>query len=219
MTTDVPRAHLRDLLQRSRPLPALILAAAVGGVLVVALAGVFARAVGVSNETLTREPQVVLEGPAYVGALSNLGVLAFAVGAAVAGLAATLVVGRRRTMFASAAVLTAAMLADDLFLLHDVVYPRLGIPEVVVQVGYLAAIAAIVALARAELGPVAVVGIGLTLACWAISVGMDTVLNNHPLNLDQLVEDGAKFVGILVWSAVWTGVAHRVLRSSPHLAA
>lgn len=200
---------------RSRLLAGLLVAAVVGAVAVVAAIGLLAAVVDVPNEDLTREPQVVLEGSAYVGALSNLGVLVFAVAAVAAGLAATVVRGRERGMFGAAAAVSALMLLDDLFLLHDVVYPRLGVPEAVVQAAYLLAIAAIVFLYRSEMGMVAVAGVVVTLGAWAASVGMDTFLNNHPLNLDQLVEDGAKFVGIAVWAAVWAGLAHVTLRGRP----
>ena len=144
--------------------------------------------------------------------MSNLGVLAFGVAAVAAGLTATVVTGRERGMFASVAVVTSLMMLDDLYLLHDAVYPKVGIPETAVQVAYLLAIGAIVLRYRAELGPVGLLGVGLTLGFWALSIGMDSFFNNHALNVEQLVEDGAKFVGIVVWAALWAGLSHLALR-------
>jgi len=115
-------------------------------------------------------------------------------------------------MFAAVAVVTALMLLDDLYLLHDAVYPKVGIPETAVQAAYLLAIGAIVLRYRVELGPAALAGIVVTLGFWAMSIGMDTFLNNHALKFDQLVEDGAKLVGIVVWGALWAGLAHLAMR-------
>lgn len=201
-----------DLNPASRLLAVVLIVGMLTGVLAVAATGVFAELAGVPSESLTREPQTVLGGAAHVGAMSNLGVLAFGVAAVAAGLTATVVRGRARGMFAAASIVTSLMLLDDLYLLHDAVYPKIGVPETAVQAAYLLAIAAIVLRWRAELGWVALSGIGLTLAFWALSIGMDTFLNNHPLNVDQLVEDGAKFVGIAVWASVWAALAHLALR-------
>ena len=187
--------------------------------MLVVATGVLAHVVGVPNEALTREPQAVLGGPAYVGALSNLGVLAFGVAAVSTALTATVVTGRERVLFAAVAVVTTLMLLDDLYLLHDAVYPRLGIPETAVQAAYLLVIGAIVLRHRAELGPPGVLGVALTLGWWGLSVVLDSLLNNHALNGDQLAEDGAKFVGIVVWAALWAGLAHLALRRARDAAA
>lgn len=201
-----------ELSTAARSLAVIVVVGLLGGILLVIATGVFAQLAGVSNESLTREPQVVLDGPAYVGAMSNLGVLAFSLAAVSSGLAATVVTGRERAMFVSAAVVTSLMMFDDLYLLHDVVYPRAGIPEIAVEFAYLVVIGAIVLRHRGELGAMGLVGVTLTVGLWAFSVFMDTFLNNHELNLDQLVEDGAKFVGIVVWGALWAGLAHNALR-------
>lgn len=181
-------------------------------VIAVAVVGAAASALEVPYETFTREPQVVLDGEAYVGTLSNLGALVWSLSAVSAALAASVLIGRQRRLFASVAVLTAAMLADDLFLLHDAVYPQIGLSETKVQALYFLAIAVIVAVFRAEIGVIAILGIAAGMGFWALSAFMDRFLNESALNLDQLVEDGAKFVGIAIWSAVWIVLAHGGLR-------
>lgn len=181
------------------------------GLLAVVGTGVLARLAGVSNESLTREPQAVLEGAWYIGALSNLGAIVWAVAAVSAALTATVVHGRDRAMFAAAAAFSSLLLADDLFLLHDAVFPRVGLSESIVQAGYLMALLLITAQFRNEMGLVAVGGVVLTLACWGAAVGMDTLFNDAPVNLDQLVEDGLKFLGIVVWAAVWGTLSHLAL--------
>ena len=181
------------------------------GLLAVAGTGVLARLAGVSNEALTREPQAVLEGAWYIGALSNLGAIVWAVAAVSAALTATVVHGRERTMFAAAGAFSSLLLADDLFLLHDAVFPKVGLSESIVQAAYLVVLVVITAKYRREMGLVAVGGVALTLGFWGASVGMDTLFNNAAVNLDQLVEDGLKFLGIVVWAAVWGTLSHLAL--------
>ena len=193
-------------------LPKIVVGATAAGALVVAATWLFAEIADVSPEALTREPQVVLDGPFYVGAFSNLGAITFAIPAVACLLAASLLQGPRRRLLAAVGALSAFLLTDDLFLLHDAVFPRVGIPETVVQAGYLLAIGVIVLVFREELGLHLIAAVVLTLGWWALSVFMDSFLNNHPLNVDQLVEDGAKFVGIMVWSAAWTTYAAVALR-------
>jgi len=67
----------RDLSPGTRLLAVVMTLGMLGGILLVIATGVFARLVEVPNESLTREPQAVLDGAAYIGAMSNLGVLAF----------------------------------------------------------------------------------------------------------------------------------------------
>lgn len=196
--------------------------AACVGLLAVIGTGVLAQIAGVSNEALTREPQIVLDGAWYIGALSNLGAIVWAVAAVSAALTATVTRGRERTMFAAAGVYSTFLMADDLFLLHDAVYPRIGLGESVVQAAYLVVLVLITVRFRREMGPVAVGGVILTLGFWGASVGMDTLFNNAAVNLDQLVEDGLKFLGIVVWASVWATLSHLALirgRQDAHAAA
>ena len=193
-------------------LPRILALATALGVVVVAGTWLFAEVADVSPEMLTREPQIALDGAFYVGAFSNLGAITFAIPAVACLFAASLLAGRRQRLLAAVGALSAFLLADDLFLLHDAVFPRVGIPETLVQAGYLLAIGVIVLVYREELGLFLIAGVVLTLAWWALSVFMDTFLNNHALNLVQLVEDGAKFVGIVVWSAAWTTFAFVTMR-------
>ena len=153
----------------------------------------------------------MLEGAWYIGALSNLGAIVWAVAAVSAALTATVVRGRERAMFGAAGAFSFLLLADDLFLLHDAVFPKVGLSESIVQAVYLVVLAFITVRYRHEMGLVAVAGVALTLGFWGASVGMDTFFNNAAVNLDQLVEDGLKFLGIVVWAAVWASLSHLAL--------
>lgn len=193
----------------------LVRSVAVGlllGALSVGLTAAMAAILDVSHDFLTREPQATLESKSYVGFMSNLGMVIWSIPAVACGLTATVVIGRQRWMFAFAGVLTTLLLADDLFMLHDGTYPKIGFAEELVEVLYLVAVAAIVVLYREELGRTAILGIGLTVAFWGTSGFLDLFFNDDPINLDQLTEDGAKLMGIFVWAAVWTATCHLALR-------
>ncbi len=182
------------------------------GLLGVACTGILAVLLDKDPDMFTREPQIALEGPWYVGSLSNMGAVFWCVATVASGLTATVLSGRLQRMFAAVGVLSAALLFDDLFLLHDAVYPKLGINETMVQAIYLLAIVVIVLRFRAEMGNLVIAGVVLTLGWWGVSVFLDTFFNDHAINLDQLSEDGAKFIGIVVWAGTWTALAHLTLR-------
>ena len=57
---------------------------------------------------------------------------------------------------------------------------------------------------RAQLGPLAAGGVLLTLVLLGMSATIDFVYND----IDQIVEDGFKFVGICAWATTWTLRTH-----------
>lgn len=185
------------------------------GVATIGLVAMGAHFWGVEYSVLTREPQVVLGGPAYVGLLSNLGAVVWALPTAVCFLAATLFQDRRRWMFGAAAVLSLLLLADDLFLLHDAVFPLIGIRERIVQLLYFALIGALLAGFWRRMGAAVTALVIVAVGFWGMSALLDRSFNASPLNLDQLTEDGLKFMGIVLWAGAWLILARRELSHNP----
>lgn len=114
-----------------------------------------------------------------------------------------------------AALVTWAMGADDIFMLHDRVYPRLYLNEIVVSALYFGTIGMIVLRYYRQLTSATMVGMGLAVLFWVLSAVFDLLLNE----MGQLAEDGAKFIGIAIWAAAWIRQAyHDMTRlASPRL--
>ena len=164
---------------------------------------------GQEGRTFTGEPQDVLKGAFYVGAFSNLGGLIWFSCAAV--LSFTLAFRpRHAAVLGAAALLSWAMGIDDIFLLHDHVYPHLHLPQKLVMLGYFALASGILLVSILELPPRTTIGIAATIAFWGLSGALDLFFND----LDQSIEDGAKFIGIAIWAATWIAQAFDLLRDS-----
>lgn len=163
---------------------------------------VFAAVADVPGGVLSREPQITLEGPLYAGVLSNLGALVWMVGVVLALVGWSSATSRQdRTMFLAGAAVGAVLLVDDFFLVHDFIEGRQPGPleQWPLAVYFLAAVVMVV-VNREALGSLAVTGLVVALGFLALSGMLDKFFND----LDQLVEDGFKFVGIATWATVWT---------------
>ena len=156
---------------------------------------------GVSMGTLTRDP---LSGkPAYLGFLSQAGILLWAAGAAAAFLAASALTGApdasgTRFLF-SAGLLTVALCVDDAFLLHDEVLPKLGVPEEIIYGVYLGCMLAFLFAFRRHILRTEYPILLLALGFLGLSVICDAC--GLPWLDPYLLEDGAKVAGIVAWAA------------------
>ncbi|MHA6796006.1 hypothetical protein ACVGVM_21195 [Pseudonocardia bannensis] len=188
--------------------PGRAVLAAVGTVAATAaVIGVFygaGRVAGVPFEVFSKEPVDVLSAPRYTGWFAHLVVLVWQV-AATAALVGALVLRRgghrEAAMFlGSGGVLTGVMVVDDFFLLHEAVYPKLGVPEEAVYVLYAMGAAAFVWRFRGRLGSDVVLLVA-AYAFWGVSVGLDVLYSfGGPLAL--LPEDGTKATGTALWAVL-----------------
>jgi hypothetical protein len=190
----------------------LIFAALFGG-FAIALVALASWLLGEPPAVFTREPQQVLHGSFYVGSFSNLGGLVWFGAAAIMSFAVSLKPSDRGALIL-AALVTWAMGVDDIFMLHDRVYPKLHLNEVLVNAAYFGTIGLIVWRYYRQLARSTLVGIAVAVAFWVVSAVFDQFFNN----VGQLAEDGTKFTGIVVWAAAWTRQAYhdlsRLARSS-----
>lgn len=159
-----------------------------------------ARAFGVPFADLSREPVTTLHGPRYTGWYAHLVIFVWMLpaGGALVGALVLHRVGRLpgARFLLLGGVLTAAMVADDLFLLHEAVYPKLGLPAEVVYLGYATATALYAWRFRDRMGR-DVLLLGAAYAMWAVSIGFDVVLDEAaPL----VLEDSAKASGTVLWA-------------------
>ncbi|HYW07413.1 MAG TPA: hypothetical protein VE913_10675 [Longimicrobium sp.] len=191
---------------------ALVFAAAI---FAVAIAG--GAYFGVPITTLTRDPVAELQGAPYTGIVSNLGVLLWAGAATLCFFAASLLRpgSEARRFFLFGGALTAALLVDDLFLLHEAVAPiYLGVPEKAVHLGNGLLTLGFLYACRGVIMRTEPLLVMMALGLFGLSVVVDQLL---PLSVSTalVVEDGAKLAGITVWLAYFARAARRALPGAP----
>jgi hypothetical protein len=152
--------------------------------------------------------------PVYTGFLSNMGMLFWSSTVAVCFFTATFVARRAATrptgrfLYASG-LLTLFLLMDDLFQLHERVFPlSLGIPEPIVFLGYLSVTFVYLVRFRGVILESDYLLLGLALGFFGLSVAVDVFTEGEL----YLWEDGAKFVGIVTWLAYFVRVSAQVPR-------
>lgn len=138
----------------------------------------------------------------YDGAMSSLGIMIWAGTSALSLLACLVYLRRsdpRAAWFAVHGALVSAVLAlDDAYLLHEVVFPKLGLPQIIV-IGLIGGlILSYLWLQRAFMGAPYRWLLGLALSSFAVSVGTDQLFHSI-LPIWIVVEDGPKFIGIVCW--------------------
>ncbi|NNK91405.1 MAG: hypothetical protein HKO87_03155 [Acidimicrobiia bacterium] len=184
-----------------------------GGVIVLwAILGASAS----DDAQLLLDPAAAAGMPWFTGLISNIGVLAWTLGAVAAAAAAHIAhLGQRpgaARFLRHAAAVGGLLTFDDLFQLHASVFPKVfGLPKGAVLFIYGVGVA-IWALTHAEeivrtrwgLLFAAGVAMSLSVAVDQLSTGQDWAL---------LAEDGAKFLGILAWAAYFTLTARDIALS------
>lgn len=142
----------------------------------------------------------------YFGFFSNLGVLLWCSAASVCFFASMLLIqrkaDRRKILFmVSAGLFTSLLLFDDLFLAHEVIYPKvLGVDENYVFAAYVILAAIYLSFFRNLIVRNGYSLMLLSLILFAISIFVDIFFGEAGV-LRRIAEDGAKFIGIATWTA------------------
>lgn len=193
----------------SSALPTFLLASAVVfGVAALVVAGMAAGKWTFAE--ISRDPSAQFGFPLYGGFVSTLGFAGWTVAATASALAAAARPQLRRLMLPVFA-LSVLLALDDQFMLHDAVLPRVGIPENLVLLAEAALCLRAIwpflpALLRFRLPLLA-----MALAGFAISLLVDVAVN-FDTGTALLIEDLAKFTGIVFWAAHWFRFAVASLR-------
>jgi len=197
-----PAARLRALVPTiyALYLPAVTL---LGGIVLLRLV------YGIPMALFTRDPTQIRGTGPFIGALSSLGMLLWCTAAAVSLFAAAVAARDRNTarreeaisFLRTGAALTAVLLFDDLFLLHDVVFPDyLHIGQIVVYAVYAVATGAyLLGYRRFILEETDYPLLAIALCCFALSIGMDLIDERILIPGTYILEDGFKFLGIVGW--------------------
>ncbi|MBV0892993.1 hypothetical protein KTN05_14230 [Paracoccus sp. Z118] len=210
MTTADPQDHAlprtgAEPLDRIAPrlylLAALLLAGAVG----LLLGAAWLR--GVPLLQMLDDPASYHEVSPLSGLVSYGGVWLMSSTAAICAFAAH-VGTRKRGLLAGVAAFSAYFALDDLLMLHEAVWPRIGIPEEVILLGFAAALLATLLRTRALAAPAHPFGLYLALALMAGSIVIDLgVTPDGENDAGTIIEDVLKFVALGIWTLFWTAVA------------
>ncbi|HKN63538.1 MAG TPA: hypothetical protein VJV76_04315 [Gaiellaceae bacterium] len=176
---------------------------ALGGLAVLAVAGVGWRLSSYPFGYFTRDPAATTHQAPYLGMVSFFGLFAWAVAATAllcGGYVASLrgASDRRTALFTGAGVVV-YLLFDDAFQLHEYFYPQyLHVPDTVVELAYVAAVVLLAVRGRRFL---ASTNLTLLLAAGgflALSIGLDVLIASERV---IAVEDGSKLIGIFLLAA------------------
>lgn len=167
---------------------------------------------------LLLDPTYASGGAWYLGAVSQLGVLAWTLGAGAACGAAWVVhrTGRpAATRFlGGGAGAGAVLLVDDLFGLHSNIIPMLGLPKRASEAAVAVPVTLWIVTFRRDLARTRWQVLACSLAGLGVSVTVDSVVHPGRVDLALLAEDGPKFLGALAWATYFVLTARDVAASA-----
>ncbi len=177
---------------------------------VVIAAAVVCAAKGINYGIISRDAVQVARIKFYTGYLSSFGTVLMCAAATGCFMAALAVPPRPREgvtrgFLLASGLLTAILLVDDLFLMHERFFPMLlGVPEWAVMVFYMVSIPAYVIYYRAQLLRTRVLPLVFALICFAAAQFCDWVLDGKKL---YILEDGPKLIGYGAWCGYFLDVS------------
>jgi hypothetical protein len=181
-------------------LPALVVVGAVAAA---------ARHYGVPVGALTRDMAAVVHASPFTGVLSVLGVTVWIATISIVIFTLALswnhVEGPKRRFLVWFALLSLVLMLDDLFMFHELIAPDyLGLRQRYVYLAYMAATGLGLLLYRRVIIDSGPLLLAAALACFTLSVGVDVFFCVDDSWL-ILLEDGAKFFGIVGWGGYFIG--------------
>ncbi len=172
------------------------------------------HAVGqVPLEVLTRDIVSTGHLPVYTGLLSQLGIFIWVATAAICLFASQVLIGKgnqRYLIIASAISLYLGI--DDAFLLHESVFPAIGIHQKIVVASYGLLMALFVWNYWKTLLSTDFLLMAIAFICFATSILIDSFLWNSSSLITNLLEDGAKFVGLVAWITYFARTAKQFIK-------
>lgn len=204
------------LLASRRPLlGVLVVSAIIKGIIIL-----LSLRSGASMDMLTRDPMATAELPVYTGILSQVGVFLWVAAATVCLFCARVVLSSsprtelRNFLYCSGG-LTVILGMDDAFLVHELVFPRVGVDEKIVVASYGVLTLALLVRFRETIFETNYVLLAVGLLFFALSVLLDQVdpQGIHPF------EEAAKLVGIVSWVAYFIDVGRYAAGHKPALSA
>jgi hypothetical protein len=167
-----------------------------------------------------RDPAAIMEEKFYIGLVSNVGILFWCGTVAVCFVTFFSVGGASKRdvsyLFLFGGVLSAILLLDDAFLLHEDVFPNyLSVPKNLVLLGYGALLILFLAYFRSVIAQTAFPLLLVSLLFFGLSLAVDVMDENELWTIPASIflEDSSKFLGIVGWLAYFSRTAITEIRS------
>lgn len=191
--------------------PVLVTLATLAAATVAALYAL-SRITGMPMAVLTRDVAATAQIKFYVGILSSVGALVWCTAATVCLFAAVALrdvpaQAERRRLLGGAGCLMAALGADDFFMLHEVVYPKLGLSEEAVVSLYALGLLGLILRFRRTLLESELLLFALGATLFAGSVAVDMRVRDA-----TALEDLLKVAGVVCWLTYFWRLALDSLR-------
>lgn len=159
------------------------------------------RQYSISIADLTRDPSATTGHTPFIGTLSHVGVLFWCAAVAICLFSFVLLqktgsIGEFSAFFLFGGLISLILLLDDLFLLHETVFPLyLNIPEKIVFLSYGLMIIGYITRFRKLISKTDFILLIISFALFGFSIGIDFL----ELRISILFEDGSKLFGIVSW--------------------
>ncbi len=152
---------------------------------------------------LTRDTLAIVDGRFYYGLLSNIGLLFWCATASVCLFSAYMLrqmnAKRSSAFLVSFGAFTSFLLLDDMFLLHEQVFPEyLHVKEKIVEAIYPLVMVYLLITFRYTIFKTSFMLLVSALGFLAISLAIDVIFKEMS-GLELILEDGFKFLGIVGW--------------------
>lgn len=160
-------------------------------------------------EYLTRDPLAIAKAPFYWGAISNLGILVWCGAVVISWFSFKIlqnlnIYSEFSRFFLFSGAITSILLLDDLFLLHEELFPYyLKIPEKLVYLGYGMLISLYLVKFRKTILKTEFILLVLAFGFFGLSVFLDLlpIADWFGSDNEYLLEDGTKMLGMVSWLA------------------
>lgn len=157
---------------------------------------------------LTADPNVLTDSPIYFGFMSQTGIIFWSAAATTSFIFAFLTKIYRNEkekfyFFIFTGLLISWLMIDDCFLLHEGVLPAIGVPQKIILLFYvLVVLYYLFRFKNLIIKQTPYILLILSFGCFGISVFIDYFFYfENPNLIDTVLEDGSKFIGIILWFA------------------
>ncbi|MBO6607593.1 hypothetical protein [Psychroserpens sp.] len=164
-------------------------------------------------KVLTRDIVSTGDLPVYIGLLSQLGIFIWAATAAICLFASQVLhsKGNQRYLIIASAI-SLYLGIDDAFLLHESVFPAIGIHQKIVIASYGLLMAVFLWNYRKTILSTDYLLMAIAFICFATSILIDNLFWKRSPLITNLLEDGAKFVGLVAWITYFARTAKQFIR-------
>lgn len=176
------------------------------GVIGVYVAMLVADKAGIGFHVLSKDPISTLKGSHLTGLFSSAGIIMMGLCSSV-----LMTIGviedrirlnkRNAVTNATIGVLVFIMQMDDYLMLHEIFVPYYtSLPEVMLPILYGVVSVIIVAMFMKELSGKGILLFGVGWLFFGFSAMIDTIFYRQHIPIEYVFEDGAKFIGIVLWT-------------------